>query len=215
MAVTPHSPARRAVFLDKDGTLIENVPYNVDIARIRFAAGAEQALPRLSAAGLAVVIVSNQAGVARGFFDETAVDAVGEALAVRLADLGVTLDGFYYCPHDPAGRVEEYRRACTCRKPAPGLLLRAADQLDIDLEGSWLVGDILDDVAAGRAAGCRTVLIDAGNETEWRLSRERMPDHVVADLGEAAAVILSLEACSAGARACTPLNPPPRAASLR
>lgn len=194
MAVSTSTSPRRAVFLDKDGTLIENVPDNVDVERIRFARGAERAVPRLAAAGFAIAVVSNQPGVARGLFDEAAVAAVGHAMTNRLAALGVGLAGFYYCPHHPAGAVERYRRVCECRKPAPGLLERAARELDIDLAASWLIGDILDDVEAGRRAGCRTILIDAGNETEWRMSSARLPHHVAADLDDAADLILALEA---------------------
>ena len=200
MAVTPVTPSapRRAIFLDKDGTLIEDVPYNVDVARIRFAPGAEHAVPRLADAGYAIAVVSNQAGVARGMFDEASVAAVGHALTERLAALGVGLAGFYYCPHDPAGAVERYRRICGCHKPAPGLLERAASELGIDLEASWMIGDILDDIEAGRRAGCRTILLDAGSETEWRMSRERLPHHVAEDLEEAAELILALDTRSRG-----------------
>jgi D-glycero-D-manno-heptose 1,7-bisphosphate phosphatase len=189
-----HATSRRAVFLDKDGTLIDDVPYNVDVARIRFAPRAEGAVPRLAEAGFAIAVVSNQAGVARGLFDEEAVAAVGRALTDKLAALGVALAGFYYCPHDPAGAIERYRRICGCRKPEPGLLQRAAHELGVDLESSWMIGDILDDVEAGRRAGCRTILIDAGSETEWRMSPERLPHHVAADLDEAVELILALEA---------------------
>ncbi|HEX6992660.1 MAG TPA: HAD family hydrolase [Gammaproteobacteria bacterium] len=195
---------RRAVFVDKDGTLIENIPYNVDVARMQFAPGAERAVPRLAAAGFAIVVVSNQAGVARGMFDEAAVAAVGRALTDRLAALGVGLGGFYYCPHDPRGAVARHRRMCGCRKPAPGLIVRAARELGVDLSASWLVGDILDDIEAGRRAGCRTILIDAGNETEWRMSRARLPHHVAADLDEAARLIVALDAAAETAGATRP-----------
>lgn len=196
MALTPpHSSSRRrAVFLDKDGTLIENVPFNVDRQRIRLAPGAADGLPRLSAAGFVLAVVSNQSGVARGLFREEALAGVELGLRELVAGTGATLAGFYYCPHDPEGSVAAYRRACQCRKPASGLLRFAALELDVDLAASWLVGDILDDVEAGRGAGCRTILIDNGNETEWRLSRERLPDHVVGDMSEAARLIVALEA---------------------
>ncbi len=197
MAVSVQRASRRAVFLDKDGTLIEDVPYNVDIRRIRLAAGADRALPRLASAGFAVAVVSNQAGVARGMFDEAAVVEVGRALTAKLAELGVSLAAFYYCPHDPAGEVPRYRLVCECRKPAPGMLERAARELDVELKNCWLIGDILDDVEAGRRAGCRTILLDVGHETEWRMSRARLPHHVAANLEEAARVILALDAAPA------------------
>src|SRR5262249_17961086 len=151
-----------------DGTLIEDVPYNVDPEKIRLAPGAVEGLASLHESGYPLVIVSNQSGVARGLFPESALLKVERALRRMLAEFGVPLAGFYSCPHHPEGTVASHAIACRCRKPAPGLLRRAADELGIDLAQSWMVGDILDDIEAGRRAGCRTVLIDNGNETEWR-----------------------------------------------
>lgn len=183
-----------AVFLDKDGTLVVDVPYDVDPDRVRLADEAGPALAALAAAGYRLVVVSNQPGVAYGYFDGAALLAVHRRVQDLLAPHGVRLDGFVWCPHAP----RDGRPACPCRKPAPGLLLRASRQLGLDLARSWLVGDILDDVEAGRAAGCRTVLLDVGNETEWDLAIARLPDHVVADLPAAARRIL---------RAASPLPP--------
>jgi D-glycero-D-manno-heptose 1,7-bisphosphate phosphatase len=180
---------RRAVFLDKDGTLIEDVPYNVDPALIRLGAGAAEGLPRLHAAGFLLIVISNQSGVARGLFPEGALRAVHERLGQLLHDLGVRLDGFFYCPHHPGAPLPEYAAACSCRKPEPGLILSAAREHGVDLGRSWLVGDILDDVEAGRRAGCRTVLIDNGNETEWTRTAWRWPDLVARDLDEASRLI--------------------------
>ena len=173
----------RAVFLDKDGTLIENIPYNTDPERIRLAPGAAAALPQLSRSGFRLVVVSNQSGIARGFFPESALQQVKTRISELMAGLGVPLDGFYYCPHGPDS-------GCPCRKPQPGLLWAAARDLNVDLDSSWLIGDILDDIEAGRRAGCHTVLIDNGNETEWRSSPDRHPDFVAGDLHEAAAYIV-------------------------
>jgi D-glycero-D-manno-heptose 1,7-bisphosphate phosphatase len=184
---------RRAVFLDKDGTLIEDVPYNVDPRRIRLAKGAAEGLPRLHAAGFRLIVISNQSGVARGFFDEEALGGVRDRLRELLADLGVPLAGFYYCPHHPEGSVPRYALACTCRKPEPGMILAAAREHGIAPEHSWFIGDILDDVEAGHRAGCRAILLDVGNETEWKLSPIRSPEARCADLAEAARFILSRE----------------------
>ncbi len=186
----------RAVFLDKDGTLIEDVPYNVDPARIRLGAGAADGLPRLHAAGFRLIVVSNQSGVARGLFAEEALRAVHERLRELLAGLGVPLDGFYYCPHHPDGIVPRYAVACRCRKPQPGLIVSAARAHGIAPGRSWLIGDILDDIEAGRRAGCRTVHLDNGHETEWRRSALRRPDLVAADLAEAARLITSDDCAS-------------------
>jgi histidinol-phosphate phosphatase family protein len=181
----------RAVFLDKDGTLVDDVPYNVDPAEIRLATGAGEALRAIESAGYLVVVVSNQSGVARGLFDVSRLAVVERTLRELLSDEGASLHGFYFCPHHPDGSIAEYAIACDCRKPAPGMLLRAADELGIDLDRSWMVGDILDDVEAGRAAGCRTVLVDVGNETEWVRSPTREPHHVAFDLQGAVETILT------------------------
>src|SRR3954471_12443761 len=117
---------QRAVFLDKDGTLVEDVPYNVDPELIRLGAGAAEGLPRLQAAGFRLIVISNQSGVARGLFPEEALTAVHERLRQLLNGLGVQLDGFFYCPHHPQALVPEYAVACSCRKPEPGLILTAA-----------------------------------------------------------------------------------------
>lgn len=173
---------KAAVFFDKDGTLVENVPYNADPARLRFAPGAADAVGRLAAQAYRIFVVSNQPGIALGLFEKRDLEELGRHLGTRLP----ALDGFYYCPHAP-------RSGCDCRKPACGLLLAAAREHGIDLRSSWMVGDILDDIEAGRRAGCRTVLIDNGNETEWIPGREREPHARVASLGQAAAFI-----CGAG-----------------
>jgi histidinol-phosphate phosphatase family protein len=159
MALT-HGPMR-AVFVDKDGTLVDNVPDNVDPARISLTPGAEEAIAALVARGYRVIVVSNQSGIALRKFEEAAIREVER----RLREL-VPMDGFYYCPHAP-------HAGCNCRKPAPGLLERAAREHGVSLEASWVVGDILDDIEAGRRAGCRTVLLDNGNETEWQITPER------------------------------------------
>jgi D,D-heptose 1,7-bisphosphate phosphatase len=179
-----------AVFVDKDGTLVEDVPYNVDPERIRLLPGAAQGLRALHSAGYHIFIVSNQSGVARGYFAEEALVAVEKCLRETLALFGVPLAGFYYCPHHPHGVDQRYAVACACRKPDPGLLFRAALDHHIDLGQSWLIGDILDDVEAGRRGGCRTILLNNGHETEWVYSPLRRPHRMVFDLVEAARVIL-------------------------
>jgi D,D-heptose 1,7-bisphosphate phosphatase len=152
-------PARKAVFLDKDGTVLEDVPYNVNPVRMRFAEGAAEGLLLLSRAGFVLVVVSNQSGVARGYFPESALEPVVRRLEEMFREAGVDLAGFYYCPHLSGGAVAEYSRECECRKPAPGLILRAAAELDLDLKASWSIGDKLSDIEAGNRAGCRSVLM--------------------------------------------------------
>lgn len=183
----------RAVFLDKDGTLVDDVPYNTDPRKISLCCGAGAALRLLTRLDYRLFVVSNQDGVAHGHFNETDLDGVKHRLADLLFREQLSLDGFYYCPHHPEGRVAAYTVPCLCRKPMPGMLLQAAREHDIDLQASWMVGDILHDVEAGNRAGCRTVLVDNGNETEWRLSQRRMPTRVVADIYAAASVICAAE----------------------
>jgi histidinol-phosphate phosphatase family protein len=170
-----------AIFLDKDGTLIEDIPYNVDPDRITFTQGAIAALKLLS--DYPLIVISNQSGVARGYFPESALIPVMQKIHSMLNEIGVELCDFYYCPH---------LAHCNCRKPKPGMLHQAALDHDIDLSQSWFIGDILNDVAAGRAAGCRTILIDNGNETEWQLQSDRLPHHIVSNLHEAAQIILAI-----------------------
>ena len=199
---------RRAVFLDKDGTLIDDVPYNVDPDRIRLADGAAAGLRRLAGAGYALILVSNQSGVARGLFGEAALGAVWSRLAELLEPSGVALEAVRYCPHHPDGSVAPYAARCDCRKPAPGMLLGAAAERGIDLRRSWMVGDILDDVEAGRRAGCRTVLIDCGNETEWEIAPARVPHRVASDLDMASRLILRADRDGARRRRPSGLTTP-------
>jgi len=182
------------VFLDKDGTLVEDVPYNADPARLVLARGAAEGLCLLAATGFRFAVVSNQSGVARGFFSESRLTHVEERLRQMLGEIGVSLAGFFYCPHHPEGVVAEYALACDCRKPAPGLIVNAARQLQADLRHCWMIGDILDDVEAGRRAGCRTALIDNGNETEWKPGLHRIPDIRAKDLAGAARAIIGTPA---------------------
>ena len=198
MSVPPDTQRKTAVFIDKDGTLIEDVPYNVDPQQMRFAPGACEALAELACCPFTLIVISNQSGVALGRFEIGALSAVEAKLHEMFASCGATLDGVYWCPHHPAGHVAGYSQACDCRKPAPGMLLRAAHEHDIDLHASWFVGDILDDVEAGNLAGCKTILLDNGHETVWRRSQSRMPTAYARDLHRAALMILhSHERCNA------------------
>jgi D,D-heptose 1,7-bisphosphate phosphatase len=181
----------KAVFFDKDGTLIKDVPYNIDPLLVELEKGAIDTLLRLKRENYLLVIISNQAGIALDFFTEQRFLQLKEYLLKLFEIEGVVFDGFYYCPHHPQGKNINYKKNCDCRKPAPGLLFRAARELDIDLTASWMVGDILHDVQAGTQAGCKTILVDNGNETEWEFSATRTPAYIVTNLSEVADYILN------------------------
>ncbi|MGD9946136.1 MAG: D-glycero-alpha-D-manno-heptose-1,7-bisphosphate 7-phosphatase [Burkholderiaceae bacterium] len=181
---------RPAVFLDKDGTVVADVPFNVDPSAIRPARRAREGLQQLANSGLPLFIISNQPGIAFGRFDEDELRGVHRELRRLFADCGATLAGFYYCPHHPDGVRSPYACSCQCRKPEPGLLLGAAREHGLTLRRSWMIGDILDDIEAGNRAGCRTILIDNGGETEWRRAPLRTPTHIVRDLAEAARIVM-------------------------
>ena len=183
--------SNKAVFLDKDGTLIDDVPYNIDPDLITLSKNSLEGLKLLQDAGYLLVIVSNQAGIAYGYFEEAALTGVKNKLNALLIKYHIKLSGFYYCPHHPQGKIEVYTEKCNCRKPEPGMLFQAAKELNIDLSASWMIGDILNDVEAGNRAGCRTILIDNGNETEWILNEYRRPEIKCADINQAATYLLS------------------------
>jgi D-glycero-D-manno-heptose 1,7-bisphosphate phosphatase len=151
-----------AVFLDRDGTIVEEGGYLDRIDRLVLFPWSVDAVRILNRAGLPVVIVTNQAGVARGMFTEDVVRDLHDHLAGRFANGGARVDGFYYCPHHPEASVERYRLRCECRKPAPGMLRRAARELGLDLARSYVVGDRWIDVQMGAAAGARGLLVRTG-----------------------------------------------------
>jgi D-glycero-D-manno-heptose 1,7-bisphosphate phosphatase len=182
---------RKAIFLDKDGTLIPDVPYNVDPDKISLSPNTINGLLALQQEGFMFLIISNQSGIARGFFDHDALLEVEHKIKCLLHEHGLSLTGFYYCPHHPESDIAAYRVDCSCRKPKPGLILEAGLDHQIDLSQSWLIGDILHDIEAGHRAGCGAILINNGNETAWELNAERIPDAMVQNIDEAAWYILN------------------------
>ncbi len=189
---------RRAIFMDRDGTVCEEVGYVNHVSRLRLLPRSAEAVRLANEAGFQTVVVTNQAGVARGYFDESLVADVHDRMRELLAEEGARLDGIYYCPHHPEVGGELYRKDCDCRKPRPGMLLRARDEMGIDLAASYLVGDSARDLRAGRRAGTSTVLVLTGygrGELEHQSDRwEHPPDHVAEDLLEAVRWILAEEA---------------------
>lgn len=189
------APALRpAVFLDRDGTL--NVEREGALGRpadLELLPGAARAVARLNAAGMPVVVVSNQSAIGRGWMDHERLAAVRHELGERLAREGAHVDLWRTCPHHPEAALPPYRRACACRKPRPGMLLDAARALGLDLARSWIVGDAERDLLAGAAVGARGILVRTGKGAleRDRLEREGRPPALCArDLGEAVEWIL-------------------------
>ena len=180
---------RKAIFLDKDGTLIPDVPYNVNPDLITLQTGVAEGLKLLKEKGYIFAVISNQAGVAKGYFKYKELEKVRDKLNYLLNIEGISIEAYYFCPHHPNGKITEYAITCDCRKPEPGMIFQAAFDLQIDLKKSWMIGDILNDVEAGNRAGCKTVLLNIGNETEWLEGDFRKPNYIVSDFLQAAFAI--------------------------
>jgi D-glycero-D-manno-heptose 1,7-bisphosphate phosphatase len=185
-------PGARAVFLDRDGTLVDELGFLARAEDLRCLPGAAEGVRLFNQAGWKVVVVTNQSGIARGLFDERALAAIHGRLSDELAREGARLDLVLHCPHHPEEGLAPYRRVCACRKPAPGLLLEAARRLGLDLAASWTIGDSLRDLEAGRRAGLAGgVLVLTG---KGPLERARAPQVDVLcaqDLAAAARVVLA------------------------
>lgn len=183
---------RPAVILDRDGTLCHEVHYLRRPDQLRLFDGAAASLRRLQEAGFALVLITNQSGVARGYFSEEELAAIHQALQERLAAAGAGLDAVYYCPHHPSEGFPPYRTRCRCRKPGTALLEQAQADLGLDLSRSYAVGDRLHDLEGALRLGCRGILVRTGygRHEERRLRQHRLPIEVVDDLVEAARRIL-------------------------
>jgi len=180
---------RPAVFMDRDGCLIEERGYINHPSRVQMLPRASEAVARLNAVGVPAVMATNQAGIARGYFSSETLVAVNTEVERQLRAQGARLDALYVCTHHPTAGQPPYRLACECRKPKPGLLLRAAEELGLDLSRSVMIGDKPSDVGAGQAAGAATVLVLTGyGRGEWEYRRHEWPvkpDHVAEDLFDA------------------------------
>jgi D-glycero-D-manno-heptose 1,7-bisphosphate phosphatase len=183
---------RAAVFLDRDGTTIEDANYLDSLDRLALFPWTVDAIRALNRAGLVVAVITNQSGVARGYFSEAFVGETHRALDARLAAGGARIDAYYYCPHHPNGSVAEYARACECRKPGRALVDRAARELAIDPAQSFVVGDTWLDVHLARAVGARAILVRTGSGAveERRPPAGVSADVVVDNLAAAASWIL-------------------------
>ncbi len=176
----------KAVFLDKDGTLLYDLPYNINPALITWKEDSFEALRLLATRGYLLIVVTNQSGVARGLFTEQDLVALGEAMKSILGEQDIPLAGFYYCPHFMNGKLSEYMIDCECRKPKAGMLTNAARDFNIDLQASWMIGDMLKDVEAGNTAGCRTILVEGSEQDTQVTGSHNRPSFVAASLLDAA-----------------------------
>ncbi len=186
--------SNKAVFLDRDGTIIRDISYLDDPEQIEFLPGAVEALRSLHDKEYLLVVITNQSGVARGFFDEETCRKVNHQFTQRLVAQGIPVGASYYCPHLPGAPVPEYDQVCNCRKPAKGLFEKAARELDIDFKSSWAVGDSLRDLKPGSELGARTVLVLTGKGREQAALEDAglVADFTAGDLAEAAHIILGI-----------------------
>ncbi len=183
----PESALRQAVFLDRDGTIAEEMGYLNHLSRFQVYPFSARTIRRLNGAGMPVVVVTNQSGVGRGFFPEELVHRIHERLIAELAGGGARVDAIYYCPHSSSDD-------CACRKPRPGMLVRAAREHRLAVRGSWVVGDRYTDMEMAHSVGCRSILVLSGygrGEYEWhRKNWKRQPGHVAENLEAAVEIIL-------------------------
>lgn len=185
---------RCAVFLDRDGTIIEEVGYLKDVSGLRVLPRAAAAIRLLNEKGLPVIIATNQSGIARGYFTEGDLEKIHQHLQEELANEGAFIDAIYYCPHSPEEKNERDKGACDCRKPSPRMLEQAALDFGLELQSCYVVGDKLSDLELGATIGCKTVLVLTGyGEQVMREMRESdaRADHITEDLASAVGWILS------------------------
>jgi D-glycero-D-manno-heptose 1,7-bisphosphate phosphatase len=188
-------PKRPAVFLDRDGTISEEVGYVNHIDRLQIFPWTAEAIRKLNRAGLLAIVVTNQSGVGRGYFPDELVVQIHYKISRELQAQGARIDAFYYCPHHPEARIEALRAPCRCRKPLPGMLEDAAERFHLDLGSSYLIGDSLRDMETAWNAGARPILVMTGygrGNLEYLAGRSaRRPDLVAENLLEAVEKILA------------------------
>ena len=178
-----------AVFIDRDGTMSEEVGYVNHISRFKLLQNTAQAVKRLNDEKILAIVATNQAGVARGYFEESMIVAVHEKLKAELAKDGARVDAIYYCPHHPSVGKPPYKSDCNCRKPKPGMILRAVEDFEIELVKSYMVGDKISDVEFGQKLGLKSVMVltgyGVGEYEHQRSAWKTTPDYIAKDLLEA------------------------------
>ncbi len=174
-----------AVFFDRDGTINEEVGYLSSLDQLAIYPVSYEAVRRVNEAGMKAVVITNQSGVARGFFPEAFLDVLHRRMRELLAEEGAFIDGFYYCPHHPTEGSDTYRRKCNCRKPEIGMLTAAAQELDIDLERSYLIGDHASDMEAARRASAKGIMVRTGHGEVEIVKAGHLANFIAADVLEA------------------------------
>jgi len=186
---------KSAVFLDRDGTINEQMGYINHTCRFQLLPGAAQAIKKLNDADIPVVVISNQSGLARGYFPEELLAAVHEKMNTLLKDEGAHVDGIYYCPHHPEAKEERFRDNCNCRKPKPGLVIQASEEMGLDPEHSFVVGDRWSDIKTAANCGAKSILVRTGygrGDEQYIGPQQRIqPNFKADDLLEAVHLILS------------------------
>jgi D,D-heptose 1,7-bisphosphate phosphatase len=178
----------RAVFLDRDGTIVKNAGHLSDIRDLRVLPAAVAAIRKLNRLGYVTIIITNQSAVAYGFISESYLNKIHAVLIKRLAKKGAKIDAIYYCPHHPEGKIKKYRLSCDCRKPNVGMVMKAAKELNVDLKKSFFVGDATADILTGERAGLKTILVGTGYAGCDGIY-DVMPDFTAKDLNSAANII--------------------------
>lgn len=191
MVKNSENELRPAVFLDRDGTINLECNYLSSVEEFALIPNIPEALKKLRDAGFLLVVVSNQSGVARGYFSLQDVEVINNHMCYLLERYDVTIDGIYVCPHHPTAGVNEYLQDCSCRKGRSGMLLQAAQDLDIDLQSSWMIGDKLSDIEAGVVAGCSSLLVRTGFGAGQELPADSQCAGIFDDLLQAAEYILT------------------------
>ena len=185
------SEKNKAVFLDRDGTIIEDSGYINSPEQIKFIPGSIEAIKKLNDAGYKVVIISNQAGIARGLLSEDMLQTIDKIIHRQILSGGGHIDASYYCPHHPEHGVYPYKQDCECRKPHPGLIKKAVKDKELELAGSFMVGDKSSDIETGKRAGVKTVFVRTGHGQEEEKGLKVKPDHLADNLTEAVRWILN------------------------
>ncbi len=175
----------KAVFLDRDGTIIEDVGYLNNPENIKFIPGSISAIKKLNEAGYKIVIITNQAGVARGLIREDILQTIDKTINKHILSNGAHIDAIYYCPHHPEHGVYPYKQDCECRKPNPGMLKKAASDLELDMKNSFVIGDKWSDVEVGKNMELKTALVLTGKGKNQKEKLTAKPDFIAKNLAEA------------------------------